>query len=177
MEQQLASERKMIATLNLFLESEKKKIVKKILVLTEPLLTDEDYNVRIVGREIIFDLSKATGIDTMIHVMRLNIDSTNEYIRNATARSFSIIASALGIPAMLPFLEKVCFNMESWEARHTGVMIVYHIIVLIGSTSLLPYLSYLLEIIEPRLKDNNQKVRDITTVTMDGLAKAATLWY
>lgn len=177
MEQQLASVRKKIATLNLFAESEKKEIVNEVLVSTEPLLTDEDYNVRIIGREIISDLIKAAGIDAMIHVTRLNIDSPNEHIRNAAARSLSIAASALGIPALLPFLEEICFQMESWEARHTGVMIVYHITVLIGSANLLPYLSYLMEIIEPRLKDDIEKIRDVTNVAMDGLATAATLWY
>ncbi|XP_027767840.1 splicing factor 3B subunit 1-like isoform X1 [Solanum pennellii] len=131
----------------------------------------------IAGREIISDLSKAAGIDAMIHVTRLNIDSPNEYIRNAAARSLSIVASALGIPALLPFLEEICFKMESWEARHTGVMIVYHITVLIGSANLLPYLSYLMEIVEPRLKDDIEKIRDVTNVAMDALAIAATLWY
>ncbi|XP_027767841.1 splicing factor 3B subunit 1-like isoform X2 [Solanum pennellii] len=97
--------------------------------------------------------------------------------RNAAARSLSIVASALGIPALLPFLEEICFKMESWEARHTGVMIVYHITVLIGSANLLPYLSYLMEIVEPRLKDDIEKIRDVTNVAMDALAIAATLWY
>ena len=30
------------------------------------------------------------------------------YVRNTTARAFSVVASALGIPALLPFLKAVC---------------------------------------------------------------------
>lgn len=44
--------------------------VHKILVVTQPLLIDEDYYARVVGREIISNLSKADGLATMIAAMR-----------------------------------------------------------------------------------------------------------
>ncbi|KAK0599544.1 hypothetical protein LWI29_006212 [Acer saccharum] len=74
--------------------------VHKILVVIEPLLIDEDYYARVEGREIISNLSKAAGLATMIAAMRPDIDNIDEYVRNTTARAFSVVASALGIPAL-----------------------------------------------------------------------------
>lgn len=98
--------------------------VHKILVVIEPLLIDEDYYARIEGREIIANLSKAAGLPSMIAAMRADIDDKDEFVRNTTARAFSVVASALGIPALLPFLKAVCSSRKSWEARHTGIKIV-----------------------------------------------------
>lgn len=98
--------------------------VHKILVVIEPLLIDEDYYARVEGREIISNLAKAAGLATMISTMRPDIDHNDEYVRNTTARAFAVIASALGIPALLPFLKAVCQSKKSWRARHTGIKIV-----------------------------------------------------
>ena len=81
----------------------------QILVVIEPLLIDEDYYARVEGREIISNLAKAAGLATMISTMRPDIDNVDEYVRNTTARAFAVVASALGIPALLPFL-KVLFS-------------------------------------------------------------------
>ncbi len=89
--------------------------VHKILVVIEPLLIDEDYYARVEGREIIANLSKAAGLATMIAAMRPDIDNIDEYVRNTTARAFSVVASALGIPALLPFLKAVCLSKKSWQ--------------------------------------------------------------
>jgi hypothetical protein len=56
------------------------------------------------GREIIANLAKAAGLATMISTMRPDIDNVDEYVRNTTARAFSVVASALGIQSLLPFL-------------------------------------------------------------------------
>jgi hypothetical protein len=37
-----------------------------------------------------------------------------KYVRNTTARAFSVVASGLGIPALLPFLMAVCQSKKSW---------------------------------------------------------------
>jgi hypothetical protein len=37
----------------------------------------------------------------------------------AMARAFAVLAQALGIPALLPFLKAVCQSKKSWQARHT----------------------------------------------------------
>ena len=113
--------------------------VHKILVVIEPLLIDEDYYARVEGREIIANLSKAAGLATMIAAMRPDIDNIDEYVRNTTARAFSVVASALGIPALLPFLKAVCQSKKSWQARHTGIKIVQQISILMGC-AVLPHL-------------------------------------
>lgn len=92
----------------------------QILVVIEPLLIDEDYYARVEGREIISNLAKAAGLATMISTMRPDIDNIDEYVRNTTARAFAVVASALGIPSLLPFLKAVCRSKKSWQARHTG---------------------------------------------------------
>ena len=78
----------------------------KILVVIEPLLIDEDYYAHIEGHEIISNLSKAAGLAHMISTMRPDIDhDVDEYVRNMTTRAFSVVASALDIPSLLPFLK------------------------------------------------------------------------
>ncbi|CAN1139501.1 Splicing factor 3B subunit 1 [Linum perenne] len=146
--------------------------VHKILVVIEPLLIDEDYYARVEGREIISNLSKAAGLATMIAAMRPDIDNIDEYVRNTTARAFSVVASALGIPALLPFLKAVCQSKKSWQARHTGIKIVQQIAILIGC-AVLPHLRSLVEIIEHGLVDENQKVRTITALSLAALAEAS----
>ncbi|THF94749.1 hypothetical protein TEA_017699 [Camellia sinensis var. sinensis] len=146
--------------------------VHKILVVIEPLLIHEDYYARVEGREIISNLSKAAGLATMIAAMRPDIDNIDEYVRNTTARAFSVVASALGIPALLPFLKAVCQSKKSWQARHTGIKIVQQIAILIGC-AVLPHLRSLVEIIEHGLNDENQKVRTITALSLAALAEAS----
>ncbi len=147
--------------------------VHKILVVIEPLLIDEDYYARVEGREIISNLSKAAGLATMIATMRPDIDNVDEYVRNTTARAFSVVASALGIPALLPFLRAVCQSKKSWQARHTGIKIVQQIAILMGC-AILPHLKSLVDIIKHGLEDEQQKVRTITALAIAALAEAAT---
>ncbi|XP_055676623.1 splicing factor 3B subunit 1 isoform X1 [Lutzomyia longipalpis] len=147
--------------------------VHKILVVIEPLLIDEDYYARVEGREIISNLAKAAGLATMISTMRPDIDNIDEYVRNTTARAFAVVASALGIPSLLPFLKAVCKSKKSWQARHTGIKIVQQIAILMGC-AILPHLKSLVEIIEHGLVDEQQKVRTITALAIAALAEAAT---
>ena len=90
---------------------------------------------------------QAAGLATMISTMRPDIDNMDEYVRNTTARAFAVVASALGIPSLLPFLKAVCRSKKSWQARHTGIKIVQQISILLGC-AILPHLKSLVEIIE-----------------------------
>ncbi|RKP33783.1 armadillo-type protein [Dimargaris cristalligena] len=146
--------------------------VHQILVVTMPMLIDSDYYARIESREIISNLSKAAGLATMIATLRPDIDSTDEFIRNTTARAFSVVASALGIPALLPFLKAVCKSKKSWEARHTGIKIIQQIAILMGC-AILPYLKGIVDIIAHGLEDEQQKVRTMTALAIAALAEAA----
>ena len=80
-----------------------------------------------------------------------DIDHADEYIRNTTSRAFAVVASALGIPAMLPFLKAVCLSKKSWEARHTGIKIIQQIAILVGC-AVLPHLKNLVDIIRHGLE-------------------------
>ncbi|KDQ06854.1 hypothetical protein BOTBODRAFT_192791 [Botryobasidium botryosum FD-172 SS1] len=146
--------------------------VHKILVVIEPLLIDEDYYARVEGREIISNLSKAAGLAHMISTMRPDIDHVDEYVRNTTARAFSVVASALGIPSLLPFLKAVCRSKKSWQARHTGIRIVQQIAIMMGC-AVLPHLRNLVEAIAHGLSDDQQKVRTMTALGLAALAEAA----
>lgn len=53
----------------------------------------------------------------MMIVSILDIDSADKNVRHVTARNFSVIASGHGIIALLPFLEEVCKNKKTWQAR------------------------------------------------------------
>lgn len=90
---------------------------------------------------------QAAGLATMISTMRPDIDNMDEYVRNTTARAFAVVAFALGIPSLLPFLKAVCKSKKSWQARHTGIKIVQQIAILMGC-AILPHLRSLVEIIE-----------------------------
>lgn len=146
--------------------------VHRILAVIEPLLIDEDYYARAEGREIISNLAKAAGLATMIATMRPDIDSPDEYVRNTTSRAFAVVASALGVPALLPFLKAVCQSRKSWQARHTGIRIVQQIAVLMG-VAVLPFLRDLVEIVSHGLTDEIQKVKIMTALTCAALAEAA----
>ena len=73
------------------------------------------------------------------HRCHLVAGGDGRYVRNTTARAFSVVASALGIPALLPFLKAVCQSKKSWQARHTGIKIVQQISILLGC-AILPHL-------------------------------------
>jgi hypothetical protein len=72
-------------------------------------------------------------------------------VRNTTARAFSVVASALGIPALLPFLKAVCLSKKSWQARHTGIKIIQQIAILMGC-AVLPHLKSMVDIIKHGLQ-------------------------
>ncbi|KAL9084543.1 MAG: hypothetical protein Q9159_005161 [Coniocarpon cinnabarinum] len=146
--------------------------VHKILVVIEPLLIDQDYFARVEGREIISNLSKAAGLPSMISTMRPDIDHVDEYVRNTTARAFAVVASALGIPALLPFLRAVCRSKKSWQARHTGVKIIQQIAILMGC-AVLPHLNGLVDCIGDNLNDEQTKVRTVTSLAIAALAEAS----
>merc|ERR1719159_987146 len=147
--------------------------VLKILVVIEPLLIEEEQRRDAEGREIISNLAKAAGLATMIATMRPDIDHADEYVRNTTARAFAVVASALGIPALLLFLRAVCQSKKSWQARHTGIKIVQQIAILMGC-AVLPHLKQMVDILAHGLQDEQQKVRTITALALAALAEAAT---
>jgi len=64
--------------------------------------------------------------------MRPNIGHADEYIRNTTARAFSLVVSSLGIPSLLPFLGAISRSKESRWACHIGILIAQQIAIMMG---------------------------------------------
>ena len=149
-----------------------KPYVHNILVVVEPMLVDDDYFVRIEGREIISNLAKAAGLPAMITALRPNVDHNDLHVRNATARALAVVALALSIPSVLPFIKAVCKSQKSWQARYTGCKMVQQVATMLAS-GLLPHLPGLLECVKNCLKDENQKVRVSAALAIASLAEAS----
>ena len=163
---------KVIDRLLFKLEDAVRPYVHKILVVIEPLLIDEDYYARQEGREIIANLSKAAGLATMIATMRPDIDHVDEYVRNTTARAFAVVASSLGVPALLPFIRAVCSSRKSWQARHTGAKIIQQIAMTIG-VGVVCHLSTLVEAISAGVEDEQVRVRTMVALAVAALAESS----
>jgi splicing factor 3B subunit 1 len=148
-----------------------KPFVHKILSVISPMLIDEDYYARVEGREIISNLAKAAGLATMVATIRPDIDHEEDIVRNTTARTLAVVASALGVPAVLPFLRAVCASKKSWLARHTGVRAVQQIAILLGS-GVLPYVRDLVACVRLCLDDEVLKIQTITAHALASLAEA-----
>lgn len=87
--------------------------VHRILVVVMPMLIDEDFYARVESREVISSLSKAAGLATMIATMRPDIEHENADIRNITVRAFAVVANALGVTSLLPFLKAVILSKKN----------------------------------------------------------------
>lgn len=146
--------------------------VHRILVVVEPLLIDEDFFARAEGREIISSLAKAVGFPSMVAALRPDIDSADEYVRNTTSRAFAVVAAALGVATVLPFLKALCKSQKSWRARHSGCRIVRQICLLIGC-AILPHLHRLIEVTKEALEDPMGKVRGEAALAIAALAEAS----
>lgn len=157
--------------------------VSSIFVLVQPSLIRQDYKIREAGTMIIYNISKAVGPETMVTLMRSGIDSryADEHVKNVTAITLSVVASALGVPALLPFLMEigmpallpflkyVCQSNKLWQVRCTGIKIVQEIAYSMGC-AIYPRLRSLLENIEHGCKDENQEVKNITALALAEIA-------
>jgi splicing factor 3B subunit 1 len=154
------------------LSDQVRPFVQRILVVIEPLLLEEDAIARAEGREIIANLAKAAGLPTMIGALRKDIDSSDDHVRSATARTLAVVASALGIGSVLPFLRAVTQSRKSWEARHTGARVVQQLAAAQG-VSVLPQLRPLVETVGGLLEDEHIGVRSMAALALAALAAAA----
>ena len=106
----------------------------------------------------------------MISTMRPDIDHADEYGRNTA------VASALGIPSLLPFLKAICRGKKSWQAGHIGVRIIQRIAIMMGC-AVLPHLRNFVDCIAHGLFDEQQKVKTMSALAIAILADCRTLWY
>ncbi|AEY96553.1 FADR334Wp [Eremothecium gossypii FDAG1] len=163
---------KMVDRLLLRLNSLARPYTHKILIVTAPMLVDEDELVRTSGREIISNLARAVGLGTMVSTIRPDIDSADEFIRNITARAVAVVAKSLGIPQLVPFIRAVCYSKKSWRARHTGMKIVQQTSILVG-IGILPYLNDLVRCVYMGLTDQHPMVRIMAAQSVASLAQSS----
>lgn len=142
----------------------------QILFVISPLLIDEDPIARETGREIITTLAHATGLAGILTAMRPDIDNEDEYVRNISSRAMAVVAKALGVPNLIPFLNAVCHSKKSWKARHTGIKIVLQIGLLM-KRDVLPHLEGLIGCVKDGLTDEHTPIRAITANTVATLAQ------
>lgn len=161
---------KIIARVLLKLDNEIKPFTRKILAVTMPLLLDDSMYVKLEGREIISNLAKSAGLVSMINSLREDLSSDDDYTRNLVARTFAVVANAIGVQPMVPFLRSICLNKdESYLVRHTGLRIIQNMSIVMGS-SILPHLNHFVTCIEPNINDENNQIRTISAATINSLA-------
>lgn len=147
----------------------------KIITAVSPLLIDEDLTLRLESREVISAVSRAAGLANIVSSLRPDLDHTDEYVRNLTARVFAVVATTLGLIKVLPFVKAVIRSKKSWQARHTGIRIVHHLCILLGGGNgalILPYLPQLVDVLKPGLSDELIQVRTATANTLAQLAES-----
>ncbi|KAJ1951494.1 U2 snRNP component prp10 [Linderina macrospora] len=146
--------------------------VRRILTVIEPMLVSSDAYARAEGCEVISNVSKAAGLAAMVATLRPDVDHADDYVRNTTARALAVVASALGISAVLPFVRAVCASRRSWQARHTGCRVVQQIAELVRA-GVLPHLRGLVACVGAALGDEQLRVRTASALALAALAEAS----
>ncbi|KAI6028260.1 armadillo-type protein [Pisolithus orientalis] len=108
----------------------------------------------------------------MVSTICLDIDCADEYVCNTTACAFSVVAPALGIPTLLPFLKAICHSQKLWQAHCAGVHIIQQIAIMMGC-AILPHLCSLVSCVARGLTDKWQKVQTVTALATAALAEVA----
>lgn len=142
----------------------------KILMVVSPLLIDEDSIARETGREVIGTLAHSAGLANILTAMRPDVDHEDEYVRNITSRAMAVVAKALSVGSLIPFLDAVCHSKKSWRARHTGIKIVQQIGLSL-KRGVLPHLQGLIKCIKNGLTDEYTPIRNLSANTVATLAQ------
>lgn len=147
-----------------------KPYTHNILTVVSPLLIDEDPVARIIGREVISNIASITGVGHMLTTMRSDLDNEDEYIRNITSKALAVVAKALSLPKILPYIHAMCHSQKSWRARHTGVKIIQQIAILMG-IDILRHLIPLIRCLKDSLYDDHMPLRILTANTISIVAE------
>ena len=152
------------------LGSSLRPFAKDVLAVLSPLLIDEDPTVRVTGRDVISNLASATGLVTMLQVIRPDMENEDDYVRNIAARLLAIISRPLGINNIIPFIDAACHSRNSWRSRHTGIKSIGQISKLFGIAQL-PYLNSMMQCVSNGLDDEHTSIRMLTANTIATLAE------
>lgn len=144
----------------------------KILVVVQPLLVDADPISRKEGREIIFGLTEAVGLKAMLSAMRSDLDHPDDFVRNTTAESLAVVAHALGINKLLPFLAAAARTQKSWYTSFTAMRTIHYLARLVNC-GVLPHLGGLVAVAVLGLKDAHPRVKSAACTALSSLAESA----
>lgn len=117
--------------------------VPKIIVATQPFMFDGNMK----AKDIIYNLTKIVGLDSMLAVIELQMNDYSEYVREVAAKTVGIVTSTLGIPEVLPFV--ACYRQGSnvpLQARRAALKTIEQIAILAGH-ALRPYLEQFMSIV------------------------------
>ncbi|QLQ77818.1 hypothetical protein HG537_0A00650 [Torulaspora globosa] len=145
---------------------------QRILLVVSPLLIDEDPIARETGREVIGTLAHSAGLANILTAMRPDLDDEDEYVRNITSRAMAVVAKALSVASLIPFLDALCHSSKSWRARHTGMKIIQQTAILLRR-GVLPHLQGLIECIKDGLTDEYTPIRNLSANTVATLAQVS----
>jgi splicing factor 3B subunit 1 len=143
--------------------------LSRVLLVLMPMLIDDDYYTRVEGRSLITNLSKAAGYPYMLSTLRPDVDSSDDYVRNITAKTVTIVAQAYGISAMVPFLTALARSPRSWQARHSSMKIICNIAIAFGGACL-EHLDSLVNISTYCINDDILKNRVFSALAISSLA-------
>ncbi|EEQ37728.1 hypothetical protein FOB63_001541 [Clavispora lusitaniae] len=155
-------------------DAEARPFVHQIVTAVGPQLLDPDMTLRLEARDCIAALARSAGFASLVASLRPDLDHSDEYVRNVTARVFAVVAVTLGLAKVVPFVRAV-IKSKSAPARHTGIRIVHHICVLLGGgngAAVLPHLASLVSVLQPALGDEAVHVRSAAAGTMAQLAES-----
>lgn len=164
---------KLLGRLVYQLDEEIRPYTHKIISAVSPLLIDEDMTLRLESRDVISTTARSAGLANIVSSLRPDLDHSDEYVRNLTARVFAIVAMTLGLKKVLPFVKAVIRSKKSWQARHTGIRIVHHLCIQLGGGNgalILPYLPQMVDVLKPGLSDELIQVRTATANTLAQMA-------
>ncbi|ONK70414.1 uncharacterized protein A4U43_C05F33460 [Asparagus officinalis] len=149
------------------------KLVSRIILVAQPFVEGASSHCCIKKSEIIYTLGKITGLDEIAVLIRLQMNDSSDYVRDVAVKVMGIVASALGIHVVFPFIESCCRGIEPLRVRCAAIRMVEQFAVRIGCT-LLPHLSSLIELMEFGLLHKDLEIVRImiTALSLAALAKA-----
>ncbi|OHS94394.1 U2 snRNP component prp10 [Tritrichomonas foetus] len=130
--------------------------VPQLLAFVGKMLIENDPIARAEAREIVSNLSKISGLPTILQALRSGLDSESKETRTVTAQTLATAAYTLGIPSIFPFL-RAAVRAKKWQIKHTGIRIIDNIAFLSGN-GILPFLNDMVTIVSSVFGDVNTSV-------------------
>lgn len=160
---------KIVDRLFLYLESDVRPFIPKILLVIQPLLLNSSFLIRTEGKEILGNLCKAAGGPSMINALYPDLCHVDENVRNNACRIFAICGSTLGISSILPFLKAMMLSKKTWYCHFSALKIIHQLALSIGRL-ILNDADIIFDCISIGFQDD-LKVRAMAALTLSAIAE------